>query len=102
MGGTACTEPQCLYKGALYLFLKGVKEGLVPPQLTAACTYIEYLYFLLQISKFIKIYMHNMAFLTALLKNAAVFFDYLKMEPLSSPETPITNQQSTHGRVPVD
>jgi len=26
MGHTACTEPQCLYKGALYLFLM-VKEA---------------------------------------------------------------------------
>ena len=24
MGRTACTEPQCLYKGALYLFIHGV------------------------------------------------------------------------------
>jgi len=23
MGRTACTEPQCLYKGALYFYLKG-------------------------------------------------------------------------------
>jgi hypothetical protein len=26
MGHTACTEPQCLYKGALYLFLLRVRE----------------------------------------------------------------------------
>jgi hypothetical protein len=28
MGCTACTEPQCLYKGALYLFLCCVKLAL--------------------------------------------------------------------------
>jgi len=27
MDGTACTEPQCLYKGALYLFLTANKSG---------------------------------------------------------------------------
>ena len=26
MGRTACTEPQCLYKGALYLYLPTVKS----------------------------------------------------------------------------
>jgi len=26
MGRTACTEPQCLYKGALYLIIKLVKD----------------------------------------------------------------------------
>jgi len=28
MGRTACTEPQCLYKGALYLYLTYIRLGL--------------------------------------------------------------------------
>jgi hypothetical protein len=27
MGRTACTEPQCLYKGALYLFLLSLRKN---------------------------------------------------------------------------
>jgi len=27
MGRTACTEPQCLYKGALYTLLKGISPS---------------------------------------------------------------------------
>jgi hypothetical protein len=29
MGRTACTEPQCLYKGALYLYLKRYVDTVV-------------------------------------------------------------------------
>ena len=28
MGHTACTEPQCLYKGALYLYICKISEGI--------------------------------------------------------------------------
>jgi len=33
VGRTACTEPQCLYKGALYLFLFFVPVCIACPQL---------------------------------------------------------------------
>jgi hypothetical protein len=41
MGRTACTEPQCLYKGALYLT---VELYLYPPMGRTACTEPQCLY----------------------------------------------------------
>ena len=43
MGHAACTEPQCLYKGALYLYLM-VELYLYPPMGRAACTEPQCLY----------------------------------------------------------
>ena len=43
MGRTACTEPQCLYKGALYLYLT-VELYLYPPMGRTACTEPQCLY----------------------------------------------------------
>ena len=45
MGRTACTEPQCLYKGALYLYLT-VELYLYPPPSMGrtACTEPQCLY----------------------------------------------------------
>ena len=37
MGRTTCTEPQCLYKGKLYLFYS---HYILPPQLSATTTII--------------------------------------------------------------
>ena len=37
MGRTACTEPQCLYKGALYLFLLNNKFHTVVLKLIVQC-----------------------------------------------------------------
>ena len=43
MGRTACTEPQCLYKGALYLYLT-VQLYLYSPMGRTACTEPQCLY----------------------------------------------------------
>jgi len=43
MGRTACTEPQCLYKGALYLYLT-VELYLYSPMGCTACTEPQCLY----------------------------------------------------------
>ena len=43
VGRTACTEPQCLYKGALYLYLT-VELYLYSPMDRTACTEPQCLY----------------------------------------------------------
>jgi len=43
MGRTACTEPQCLYKGSLYLYLR-VEKYLYSPMGRTACTEPQCLY----------------------------------------------------------
>jgi hypothetical protein len=43
MGRTAYTEPQCLYKGALYLYLT-VELYLYSPMGRTACTELQCLY----------------------------------------------------------
>ena len=37
MGHTACTEPQCLYKGALYLYLLPAPPTILQSSLTSSC-----------------------------------------------------------------
>ena len=43
MGRTACTEPQCLYKGALYIYLT-VEQYLYSPMCRTDCTEPRCLY----------------------------------------------------------
>ena len=54
MGRTACTEPQCLYKGALYLYLWSWKSRAIPllplwavrpVQSFSACTSVHFTFF---------------------------------------------------------
>jgi len=43
MGRTACTEPQCLYKGALYLYLYCIRELLHFPEGNAVLPFMFFI-----------------------------------------------------------
>jgi len=75
MGGTACTEPQCLYKGALYLIfydsILNMYLILNPPPQSLVSLYLSHTHTHLTVHAYVCVYVYTICMYIGLYIHAA-------------------------------